>query len=355
MKEREYPVHVREYAKAMRKVDPSIKIIACGSTHEMEFQPVWLKFPEDKDWKPRPTNKVNPKRWTKALLKQARGSFDYLAPHIYTNGDSVDPIENGKSLFANIDESERLIYEQIQWIQEEKSPVRLAQTEWMINWHFLPELKDTFKSMGTMSKENYDKLTYGNSPSDAFISLLGSADFLGKLVATGYVDMAVSHSMYYNLAIAWDAQTRKPIDPVVPKPAGLATEFWSQLKDQQFVPVRLANVPTYTYKDYTGKDKKIPLMTAYATTRDNKLNIILINRSPDQSLQVAVPTTLKGKPAKSATEYAIFADSWGANVYPAIHDPSKYPFKNSTQPVSANTLSSYELKPCKLIRLEITF
>ncbi len=350
MKEREYPVHVREYAKAMRKVDPSIKIIACGSTHEMEFQPVWLNFPEDKNWKPRTTNKVNPKRWTKALLTQARGFFDYLAPHIYTNGDSADPIENGKSLFANIDESERLIYEQIQWIKEEKSPVRLAQTEWMINWHFLPELKDTFKNMGTMSKENYDKVTYGNSPSDAFISLLGSADFLGKLIATGYVDIAVSHSMYYNLAIAWDAKAGKPVDPVVVKPAGVATQFWSQLKDQQFVPVRLADVPTYTYKN-----KKIPLLTAYATMSNNKLNVILINRSPDQSLQVAVPTTLKGKPAKSATEYAVVADSWAANVYPAVHDPSKYPFKNTTRPIPTMTLSNYELKPCKLIRLEIAF
>jgi hypothetical protein len=30
MKEEEYPVFVREYAKALRKVDPSITIIACG-------------------------------------------------------------------------------------------------------------------------------------------------------------------------------------------------------------------------------------------------------------------------------------------------------------------------------------
>jgi len=156
--------------------------------------------------------------------------------------------------------------------------------------------------------------------------------------------------MYYNLAIAWDAKAGKPVDPVVVKPAGVATQFWSQLKDQQFVPVRLADVPTYTYKN-----KKIPLLTAYATMSNNKLNVILINRSPDQSLQVAVPTTLKGKPAKSATEYAVVADSWAANVYPAVHDPSKYPFKNTTRPIPTMTLSNYELKPCKLIRLEIAF
>ncbi len=350
MKEEEYPVYVREYAEAMRKVDPSITIIACGATENGEFQPVWLDFPNDPKWKPRKVHKTSYAKWTRQLLRQAKGSFDYIAPHIYIDGDSLDPVKNGVSLFANIDNGERILQEQIAFIKEAKSPARLAVTEWGINWHYLPDLKGIFLANKSMTKDVYDTMGSANTPLYAFVSVLGSADWLGKMIATGYVDIAVNHTLTSSLGLAWDAESQKTIDPILPKPAGVAMELWSQCKDHQVVPIKLANVPTYNHKN-----KQVPLVTAYATTRGNSLNVILINRSPDQTFTIALPASFKGKKAAKGTEHAVAAESWAANFWPAVKDRSLYPFKKTSRALSADSLSTYELKPSKLVRLEIEF
>ncbi len=350
MKEKEYPVHVREYARAMRKVDPSIKIIACGSLNDMEFNPIWLNFPEDKNWKGRPVNKTQVRAWTKALLRDARGDFDYIAPHIYIDGNSTEPIQNGQSLFSAIDDGERMFRQQIQWIQEEKSPVRLACTEWMINFHFLAELKDTQLEKKNISKETFDKLNCTNSPANAFVSVLGSADWIGKMIATGYVDIAIAHTLTFGVGQSWNQFAQKPVDPLLPKPAGLAIQFWNQLSDNKVMPVHLNDAPTYPYNKGA-----IPSLTAYATTKGNTVNVILINRLPDRSIPIAIPLTFNGKPAKKVTEHAIYAKSWGENLWQAIDDQTKYPFKTSTVSLDVKQLKAYEAKPCKLVRLKIEY
>lgn len=350
MKEDEYPVHVREYARAMRKVDPSIKIIACGALFDAEYNPVWLKFPDDPAWRDRSVHKTRAKVWTQALLTRARGSFDYLAPHLYVDGGSLDPIQNGKSLFAEIDNGERLIREQIKQICEAKLPVRLALTEWMVNWHFLPDMKDILLANKSLSPENYEKLTWSNTPLHAFVSVLGSADLLGKLIATGYVDIAIAHTMTTGLELVWNNQTGKPVDPPLLKPAGVAIQFWKQFKGHQVLPVKLGGVPTYVHRK-----KTVPLLTAYATTKENTVNVILINRSPDQAISVAIPTSYKGKPARTVTEHAIGAASWGENIWQAVGHPERYPFKFTRNTLGVERLAAYDLAPCRLICLEIGF
>ena len=350
LKEDEYPVYVREYAKALRAVDPSISIIACGLTCDAEYNPTWLDFPDDPNWKPRPVNKTGYKKWTRQLLAQAKGSFDYIAPHIYLDGESIDPIKNGVSLFAAIDDGERQLQEQIQFIQEAKSTARLAVTEWMINWHFLPDMKDILLANKSMSREVYNTMGFSNTPLHLFVSVLGAADWFGKMISCGYVDIAVGHTLTTGIGLAWDQESQKSLDPILPKPAGAAMEFWSQCKDHRVVPVRLANVPTYQYKN-----KSIPLVSAYATTWNNRLNVILINRSPDRSLTVALPESFRGKKPGKVTEHAVEADSWAANLWPAVKDRNLYPFKKTIRPLPAEGFSKYELKPCKLIRLEIEF
>jgi alpha-L-arabinofuranosidase len=348
MKEREYPVHVREYSRAMRKVDPSIKIIACGATHNIEFNPTWLEFPDDPNWTPRTVNRTRAEQWTKALLTQAKGDFDYLAPHIYIDGDSVDPIANGSSLFANIDDAAGLIDQQIAWIKEANSPVRLAQTEWMINWHYFPDLKDTFLANRSMTKEAYDKLTWSNSPMYAFVSVLGSADFLGKLIATGYVDIAIGHTMTAGVIAVWDSEHSRSIEPPLLKPAGLAMKFWSACVGQKVVPVTLGHVPTYQ-----STHQLVPMLTAYATVGKDALNLILINRTPNEHLDVALPKMFNGRRVTKVIEHAISADSWGDNIWQAVGKPEAYPFKATSNEVSVNEKGVYVVRPSRLIRLEL--
>jgi alpha-L-arabinofuranosidase len=358
MKENEYPVYVREFSRAMRKVDPSIKIIACGSTHDMEFNPVWMKFPNDPQWKSRDVHKTNARKWTRMLLKNANGYFDYLAPHNYIDGDSVDPVANGKSLFANIDATEAIYRDQIAMIKEAKSPARLAVTEWMVNWHFLPDMKREQKDRKNLSEENYNKLTFANSPLHLFISVLGSADFLGKMIATGYVDIAIAHTETFCVGLVWNNEAQKVVDPMISKPAGVAIEFWSAMKDQNVIPVKLGNVPTYKSEaNYAGKKNvEVPCLTAYSTADGKKrLNIVLINRSPDKTFAVTLPTTFCNQKAVRVTEYAVEADSWAASIWPATKDRSLYPFKKVRRNLDVKSLNPYQARPCKLVRLEIDF
>ncbi len=358
LKEAEYPVYVREFSRAMRKVDPSIKIIACGATHDMEFHPVWMKFPDDPQWKSRDNHKTIAHKWNQLLLRNAKGSFDYIAPHNYVGGDSIDPILNGKTLFANIDATERLYQDQIAMIKAAKSPVRLAVTEWMVNWHFLPDMKDIMKKNKSISDDAFNKLTFANSPLHLFISVLGSADFLGKMIATGYVDIAIAHTETLCVGLVWNNEAQKVVDPMIPKPAGVAIKFWNAMKDQAVVPVKLANVPTYrSDANYVGKKNvEVPSLTAYATTDGKKkINIMLINRSPDKTFTMSLPTTFRGQKAVGVTEYAVEADSWAASIWSTVENPNAQPFKTFSRPLVTGILRSYELKPCRLIRLEIEF
>ncbi|NLX06134.1 MAG: hypothetical protein GXY33_13430 [Phycisphaerae bacterium] len=354
LKESEYPVYVREYASAMRKVDPGIKIIACGLAVDSEFNPVWLNFPDDPEWEPRSVNRTNAEKWTRALLKDAHGSFDYLAPHIYLDGDGVDAVENGVSLFANIECGEQLLRQQIAWIREANSPVRLACTEWMINWHYVPDMKGIFLENKSISKAHFDQLGYENSPTHAFVSLLGCADYLGKMLATGYVDIAVVHTLTFGIGVAWNAEAQKSVVPVVPKPGGAAVEFWSAAKGHRVVPVRLAHVPTYTHRaTYQGRDVVVPYVTAYATATDRAVNLVLVNRSPDRTFTVAVPTAIDGRRVVKAVEHAIEADSWAANIWPTVTDGKPYPFRKAQRALDVETLNAYQAKPCRLVRVEL--
>lgn len=348
MKETEYPVHVREYSRAMRKIDPSIKIIACGSMHNIEFNPTWLQFPDDPTWKPRPTNLTHGEHWTKNLLTMAKGDFDYLAPHIYIDGASIDPIANGSSLFAQIDDGEQLIQQQINWIKQANSPVRLALTEWMINWHYCPDIKDTLLANKSISKEDYDKLDWPTSPMLSFISVLGSADWLGKMIATGYVDIGIAHTMTFGVAAIWDPPHAKPIDPALLKPAGVAMQFWNACVGQNVIPVKLNHVPTYQ-----NTHRLVPMISVYATADANTLNLIMINRTPNEKLDLELPTSFKGRRIVKITEHAVSAKSWGENMWQAVDHPERYPFTFTSKPITPSARNRYLVVPSKLIRLEM--
>ena len=350
MHPKENAAHVREYSAAMRKVDPSIKIIACGLAGGFCGEPAWLDkcFGDEPGWvKPRKTdNWAEP--WTRALLEEAAGSFDYLALHIYHTGESIDPVENGRQVFAAIDEN-GFLTKQIAWLREHRSPARLAVTEWMVNFYWDYMFRGDKLKAGKISQEQYDRyMTI--SPVTSFVTTLLTADFMGQMISSGHVDIAVAHALSLGLGQYWNYEKSQPIQPPLEMPAGAAFRFWKRFAGERVVGVSVEDAPVYEFEG-----RKVSLLSAYATRGRDKINVILISRSPDQPLTVRVPRAFGGQAVKSVTEHAVYADGWGANVWPAVEDRSKYPIRQSTRPLPLETLDAYELRPSHLVCLELDF
>jgi hypothetical protein len=232
MKEREYPVYVREYAKAMRKVDPSIKIVACGLSDDAgRYEPWWLDrdFKNDPTWKSPRVIDDKAEEWTEALLDDAKGDFDYLGIHIYLCGQSMDPIDNGREVFAFIANNTSLD-RQIELIHRHKSPVRLAMTEWMINHVWSPANKGVRLERKQITKEQFDRLDASTSPMNAFVGALLAADWMGKMISSGYVDIAVAHTLDEGLSLEWDRIHNKVLSPPLVQPVGMAMRFWQRFR-----------------------------------------------------------------------------------------------------------------------------
>lgn len=97
-----YARHVNRYVEAMRKVDPTIKIIACGD---------------------------NDQKWNRAVLRGAGKDIDVLAIHHYYGGEAGAEVNN---LMARPLHYERFYRDVAQLVREEAPgrPITLAINEW---------------------------------------------------------------------------------------------------------------------------------------------------------------------------------------------------------------------------------
>ncbi len=345
---KEYAEYVKAYAQAMRQIDPDIKLIACGLAEDSpNYRPTWLNFPQDPNWRPRPFVQNFEFEWTEGLLRDAAGAFDYLAPHIYPSGRSADPLENGRELFGKIHDNLTL-RKQIRHIQDAHSPVRLAVTEWMINFTWDPAHKTHFIGLGQKDKAD---LTYENSPTFMFISALLAADFIGKMASSGYVDLAVAHTVTGGLIRQWNHQTSQaPATPPL-MPAGVALKFWKRFAGEEVVPLEVdADCPFFS-----AGHLHTPYVSAYVTRAPGRLNLILINRSPDQAFPVALPAQIEGRPVTAAQEHAVSAPGWGSSMWPAMADPQANPFTETSRELPLGELGAFELRPSRLTAIELSF
>ena len=100
MKPADYAHWVTQFAGAMKRVDPSISIIACGSGQLG-------------------------KRWNdgdRTVIEQCADTIDYLSVHVYENPDRFD---------AGIANAEQFIQSRIKYIAESKNPrLQLFFSEW---------------------------------------------------------------------------------------------------------------------------------------------------------------------------------------------------------------------------------
>ncbi|NLX03529.1 MAG: hypothetical protein GXY33_00130 [Phycisphaerae bacterium] len=342
----EYANHVREYSQAMREADPSIKLIACGLAHDAEFSPKWLKFPDDPNWTTRTVNRNTFDGWNEALLSLPEGTFDYIAQHVYLNLPDMEALEGGKDVFASIHRAE-VLNNTIAMIKKHNSPVRIAITEWMVNFHWEPFVTPHRIKKGTLTTQEAEKVTLASSPANQFITTLLAADWMGRMIASGYVDIAVGHTWINSLTRNWNYEAQKAIKPPLLEPAGAAMKFWSDHHGGQVVPVTVEGGPSYVHEDET-----VPLISAYATTDRDKVYLVLINRSPDQTLAVNAADLVAGQDAATITEHVLSAPSWVASVWPTVEDSARYPIQESSQVLATDTLGDYQLLPSRLVCLE---
>lgn len=132
-----YAQRFLEFAAAMRKVDPSIALLAIGSTNSTTVQ---LPYP----------------KWNDVLLSQAAGEMDYLAIH-----NAYFPMIFGKSgltekdvyqsLWAAPEAVARSLDETAALIErhEKSRRIGIAVTEWGALFSFDPHWVDHVKTQGT--------------------------------------------------------------------------------------------------------------------------------------------------------------------------------------------------------------
>ncbi len=342
MQAKENAAHVSAYSDGMRKVDPSIKIIACGLANDSRgFSPDWLNraFKNDPTWKPRLDNRNTAEAWAKALLYQARGKFDYIALHVYLGpGESKDVIENGRETFSQIVDFKGFDQHRT-WIKEAKSPARLAVTEWMTNFYHCTIIKK-------------EKDYYLTSPAYSFVNTLLAADFFGKMMSTGLVDIAVAHDMTDMLGDAYCDPTGKVLNPPLELPAGAAMRFWKTFSGDRVLKVNVGDCPSYEFKGV-----KVPVLSAYATVKgkeSKKIFLVLINRSPTENVNISINGILKERTITGVIEHTLSAPSWSTTVWAGMENSKLFPFKNSDQAIKVSDLKNYTVKPSKLTCLEIT-
>ncbi len=108
----DYGKFALEAAKAMRRVDPSIKLIASGSSN---FRPGW-------DWV----------GWNRAVLERLRNDIDYISLHTYI-GNPQNDLERFLAEGQNIDDRIEIVKGQIRAVGSAR-PIYIAYDEWNV-WY----------------------------------------------------------------------------------------------------------------------------------------------------------------------------------------------------------------------------
>lgn len=267
LKPEEYALYVVEYAKAMRAVDPDIKIIACGlAGKEGPFNPSWLKFSDDPSWQPRKGIVNESSTWNQALLDHATGSFDYIAPHLYIeSGDDAQmlAIDRYQRTNVKISANENLPG-QIRWAEKMGPSIKVALTEWGCNFRQSVPVRRTI-----------------NKPEPLYFYSLGNglntAYLFGKILEAGStLDIAVLHSLDDIQTLwYWPKNELTKGEPLL-HPIYLAMKLWGHHIGKTPLQVQ-TNSPIPTI---SSTDGNYPAAFAYASEDDVNIYVVVLNLDP---------------------------------------------------------------------------
>ncbi|MEK6793739.1 MAG: LamG-like jellyroll fold domain-containing protein [Spirochaetota bacterium] len=302
LKPEEYAVTVAEYSKAMKAVDPSIEIIACGCNSTVgPFNATWLNFKDDPNWTPR-TNVVNePVSWNKALFTIAKGSFDLLAPHPYISAPSnTDAASMYRATLAKIARQEGM-QSQYDAVNTYDRSVRIAVTEWGCNFGY-----SVPGSSGKIRPEQGFFYSLGNGITMAY--------YLGKIIENTMNEIAIVHSLG-DIQTLW-YWTKKELakDAPLEHPAMLALRLWGNHLGTKRSLHRTDIMPALNIDG-----EPIPAIYLFASEDETNRYCIAINLDPENANRVR----FRSDGANAAVSLLIGAslaaqnfDGWGAEEKP---------------------------------------
>jgi alpha-N-arabinofuranosidase len=266
----EYGRLALETAKAMRLVDPSIELVACGSS-----------------------NRAMPTfgSWERTVLTETYDAVDYVSMHAYyeQHGDDRD------SFLACAADMDRFIDEvvatadHVRAVGRHHKRINISFDEWNVWYHsrFAGEANLEVESVPRLIEDVYsvtDAVVVGN----LLISLLKHAD---------------------RVKIGCQAQLVNVIGTIMTEPGGAA---WRQAS---FHPYALTarhgrgtvlrpaiTAPTHE----TARHGEVPLLDAVATHSDEGLTIFAVNRSQTEPL--ALDVDARGWPELSTATHTVLAD-----------------------------------------------
>ncbi len=301
----EYARYVVEYSKAMKAVDPTIKIIACGASEKTgPFNPdPFFNFSKtDPSWTPRTAVENEPVSWYDALFTIAKGSFDYIAPHPYLGaGKQADArgiyLETTRQVWKN-----EKMKAQYAALEKYNSPAHIAVTEWASNF--------AYSVSGSGGKI---------APKDGYYYMLGNginmAYYFGRFLEDPRTDIACMHSLGDAQTLWYWPKNELAKEEPLEHPAILGLRVWGNHLGTRRSKVSATGIPSLTIGD-----DKVPAVYLFASEDDQYRYLVAINLDPDNAHRVvwngsgaeATMSLLSG----AALDTQNF-DAWGQKLTPA--------------------------------------
>lgn len=279
---------IREYAAAMKKADPDIKI--------------------GMDWAPAT-------RWffNVEAVKIAGDMIDFASVHWYPNNiDSAHPFQGRIHPFP---EEVMANYLHIPGIVQD---IRKTFKKYAPNRAKDPEV--TFLEWdGATDGPASDFSPYSRGIAQwSLANAIFYADSLGMMAMTG-VSVSAQYnfqSIGYGLIRGWDKNAGwggQRWDGEIVRPKALALELFSKYFGDVFLASRIQNVPFYMrQKDWAPETYggRVPYVTVYASlsSKDDSLSIVLINKHEEKSFPVKF-FVLNGQPAPIGRLYVLTGPS----------------------------------------------
>ena len=268
------------YAKAMKAVDPTIKLgMGTGGSYYDARN-----------------------NWDRVVIEGAADAIDYISLHWYpnhTNATHKSPVDGVSAhpdpmvLMANSLQISELAQRYRQIVREvaphRADEIELAFTEWEGSWDTTNHAYDAYMGMWSLA----NGLFY--------------ADALGQLIRHG-VTVACHYDFQSNnfgLIRGWTPELStannwemNPWDGQTVRPKALAMQLWTRHFGDRMVACRVTGSPTYV-KPQGGWDwpdaysGAVPYVTAWAGKRsdEQRLSLILINRHENQAYEASISLT----------------------------------------------------------------
>ena len=269
----EYARFVVEYSKAMKAVDPTIKIIACGLSSKVgPFNPdSFFNFSKtDPAWKPRTAVMNDAVSWNDALLTIADGYFDYLAPHPYASGNKSTTdvkklyLETTAKVWQN--EGMKSQYDALQ--RHPSSKARIAITEWACNF-------------GTSVPGSSGK----TQPEKGYYYMLGNginmAFYFGRFLEDPRNEIASVHSLCDTQSLWYWSKKELAKGEPLEHPSILGLRIWGNNLGTQRMTVKSSLIPTLSIGE-----TQVPCVYFFASEDDSYRYLVAINLDPENGVNV---------------------------------------------------------------------